>query len=59
MNKDDIRNNIIEFNKYRDLCKYHDCLHHNEEGCKIKELVNNGIILPSRYENYIKFLNNK
>lgn len=33
-------------------CKFSDCKHINEIGCKIKEDVENGIILQSRYDNY-------
>lgn len=56
MKKDDIRDNFIEFNKYRDNCEYKDCMHVNEIKCAIKENVNNGNILKSRYENYLKFI---
>ncbi len=57
MKKEDIRDNMIEFNLYKDKCKYRDCMHLKEEDCEIKRLVNEGIILKSRYENYIKFVN--
>lgn len=57
MKKEDIRDNMIEFNLYKDKCKYRDCMHIKEEDCEIKRLVNEGIILKSRYENYIKFIN--
>lgn len=54
MKKEDIKNNFIEFNNYS--CKYKDCMHIKEEDCNIKELVNKGKILESRYENYKKFI---
>lgn len=57
MKKEDIRDNMIEFNLYKDKCKYRDCMHIKEEDCEIKRLVDKGIILKSRYENYIKFVN--
>ena len=56
MTKSDIRDNFIEFNEYRDLCEYKDCMHVNERLCAIKENVENGNILKSRYENYLKFI---
>ncbi len=59
MTKEDIRDNFIEFNKYRDLCEYKDCMHNNETICSIKEKVSNGEIIQSRYDNYIKFINEK
>ena len=56
MKKSDIRDNFIEFNLYREKCKYKDCMHDMEDDCYIKELVKDGIILKSRYENYINFI---
>lgn len=37
-------------------CKYNPCFHLQEPGCKIKEEVDNGHILKSRYDNYLLFL---
>ena len=51
----DIRDNFIEFNEYKDLCEYRDCMHLDEVNCGIK---NNDKILNSRYENYLNFLKN-
>ena len=59
MNKEDIRDNFIEFNKYRDECKYRDCMHIKEDNCKIKELVNEGIINEERYIEYVDFIKEK
>ncbi len=56
MSKEDIRDNFVEFNNYKDKCKYRDCMHLNESECMIKELVEDGTILKSRYENYTKFI---
>lgn len=53
MKKSDIRDNFIEFNKYKDECKYRDCMHIKEDNCNIK---NNPNILKSRYDNYLKFI---
>lgn len=55
MDKESIKNNMKEFNKY--TCKYKDCMHINEDECEIKEQVKKGIILKSRYNNYVKFIN--
>ena len=59
MSNSDIRDNFVEFNLYRDKCEYKDCMHRNEDNCEIKKLVNNGTILESRFDNYIKFIENK
>jgi len=53
MTKEDIRDNFIEFNIYKENCKYRDCMHLNEDECGIK---NNENIINSRYENYKNFI---
>ena len=40
--------------KFRDDCKYSDCLHINEDGCNV--LNNIDKIDPSRYESYLAFI---
>lgn len=55
MKNEDIRDNFIEFNKYRDKCEYKDCMHISETNCEIKRQLENNNILNSRYENYLKF----
>lgn len=54
--KSDIRDNMIEFNEYKEGCKYKDCMHIKENDCNIKNMVEKNIILKSRYENYKKFV---
>lgn len=56
MNKNDIKDNFIEFYENQDKCKYQDCMHIKEDGCYIKKLVEDKIILDSRYDNYKKFI---
>ena len=56
MTNSDIRDNFIEFNEYRDECEFRNCTHTHEKKCKIKKKVEDGTILKSRYENYIKFI---
>ena len=55
MTKSDIRDNFVEFNKYRDYCEYKDCMHNTELNCEIKRQVGKNI-LSSRYNNYLKFI---
>ena len=59
MTKEDIRDNFIEFNEYKYECKYRDCMHVNEDDCEIKRKVKENIIIKSRYENYVKFIEEK
>lgn len=56
MTTSDIRDNFIEFNEYKEGCKYRDCMHDKEDECAIKEELKNSNILRSRYENYIHFI---
>lgn len=56
MNKNDIKDNFVEFFKNQDKCKYKDCLHIKEDGCYIKELVEEEKIRRTRYDNYKKFI---
>ena len=60
MTSSDIRDNFIEFNKYRAECKYKDCMHNKElvSECKIKSEIGKSI-LKSRYDNYLKFIEGK
>lgn len=44
-----------EMFKYRDYCKYKDCLHINEDGCAVLQNIED--IDESRYESYIEFVN--
>lgn len=57
MTKIDIRDNMKEMFNNLEYCKYSDCMHINEDGCKVINLVNNNIILQSRYNNYKSFIN--
>ena len=59
MTKEDIRDNFMEIFKYGHECLYRDCMHLKEPDCKIKMLVEEGIILKSRYEHYLKFMQSK
>lgn len=56
MKKEDIRDNFIEFNEYKDNCKFRDCMHKNENICEIKKKVEEEKIIKSRYENYLNFI---
>ena len=49
---DNVPVNFIDFFELSDYCKFRTCTHINEPKCKVKELVDSGKILPSRYENY-------
>lgn len=50
---DDVYNIRFAFYEFdNNACKFRDCKHLNEIGCNVKEQVEAGTILKSRYENY-------
>jgi len=52
----EIRDNMKEMFDNLEFCKYTDCKHIKEDGCRIIELVKSGKILTSRYNNYRSFI---
>lgn len=52
--KKDIQKGFIEIDQVK--CPYQDCMHLHEEECIVKELVNLGKILDSRYLTYQKLM---
>jgi ribosome biogenesis GTPase len=49
---DNVPINFVDFFELSNQCKFRGCTHINEPKCKVKEEVENGNILPSRYFNY-------
>ena len=45
-----------EMEQYQGQCRFNGCLHDQEPGCAIKEALPDGVIEPSRYQQYIEFL---
>ena len=54
ISKEELKFTFVEFDNSD--CKFRDCLHKKEVGCKVKEMVEKKEILQSRYDNYLKFL---
>ena len=52
----DIRDNMKEMFDNLHECKYRDCMHVKEDGCRVKEMVEDNVILLSRYDNYKYFV---
>ncbi len=44
------------FSSYIGQCKFANCLHHDEPGCKIKEDVQEGVMPETMYETYLLLL---
>ncbi|MEO0202761.1 MAG: (d)CMP kinase [candidate division WOR-3 bacterium] len=55
MKKSEVKNYFREFKNYK--CAFRDCLHIKEDGCLVREAVNEGKIHKSRYLNYLKIIN--
>lgn len=54
--KSEIKNNFLEFRKNSSKCKFNNCEHINEPKCEIKKLLESGEISKSRYDNYLKIV---
>ena len=53
--KKELKNLFVEFKDYP--CRFKDCLHqHNSLDCGVREASLNNEILPSRYDSYLKML---
>ncbi len=50
--KQNLQYDFREFKKYSGQCRFADCAHIKEPGCVVSEAVNNGLIMPSRYQSY-------
>jgi len=51
---EEIEKSFFEFRNLK--CKFNNCRHEKEKGCKVIEEKNKGKILESRYENYLRFI---
>lgn len=54
----EIQDYFKEFDKWKEQCKYRDCLHFNEpyESCLVKQGVTSGLIDKDRYESYLRII---
>ena len=50
----EIRDSFVEFRSR--ICEYRDCMHDKEINCAVKKDVSDGVILKSRYDNYLTFI---
>ncbi len=52
----DLKEYYPEIKKFDDGCRFADCLHFKEPNCIIKDAVNEGLISQTRYNNYVRLL---
>lgn len=50
---EELKHFFPEFVQYEELCRFRDCMHENEPGCRIKQAVSEGEIAKCRYEDYL------
>lgn len=56
IDKEELQHLFPEFEEFKDGCKFNNCVHYKEPGCTVKQKVESGQINKSRYEFYIKTL---
>ncbi len=52
----DLASYFRELDSLAGECRFNNCLHRGEKECAVKDAVNEGLIAPSRYQNYISIL---
>lgn len=55
--KDELKFAFPEFEEYFATCKFNSCNHVCEQGCRVIEAVEQGIIPRSRHESYVRMYN--
>lgn len=54
MQKNGINRTFQDIEQYLGMCKFTNCTHTNEPGCKILEVIENGELSKERFEEYLK-----
>jgi len=54
---DSLLNYFIEFRPFLGYCRFRDCSHQHEPGCKIQEAIAAGDISQQRFDSYLHILN--
>jgi ribosome biogenesis GTPase / thiamine phosphate phosphatase len=53
---EEVEGYFVEFRPFIALCRFPDCTHTHETGCRVKQAVTDGMISPVRYESYLRML---
>jgi ribosome biogenesis GTPase len=56
LERDSLNHHFPEFFRRLSNCKFHNCVHHKEPGCAVREAVEDGEVAESRYRNYLEML---
>jgi ribosome biogenesis GTPase len=54
VSEEEVADCFVEFRPFIGECTYSDCLHIDEEGCAIRQAVEDGLINESRYKSYVR-----
>ncbi len=54
--KEEVRDYFPELRAFQNQCRFNNCLHVHEPGCKVREAVEEGTISASRYLNYVSIV---
>ncbi len=49
-----LRERFADIEKLAGQCKYHDCKHGSDDGCAIRQAMENGVLTSGRFEGFIK-----
>jgi len=52
--KERLQHDFRDFKKYTGSCRFTDCAHLKEPGCALREALDKGLIMPSRYRSYVR-----
>jgi ribosome biogenesis GTPase len=56
LERDTLHHHFPEFFRRLPACKFHNCIHHKEPGCAVREAVEAGEVARSRHANYLEML---
>ena len=56
LTKEEITRGFYEIYEASKLCRFSNCNHKDDEGCNVVSMISDGEISKSRYNNFIKFL---
>lgn len=59
MNRADLDYYFVDFRPFLSKCRYPDCVHLQEPDCAVKAAVEEGAIVPWRYDSYVKLYNDQ
>jgi ribosome biogenesis GTPase len=56
LDRADLAKHFPEIRSLAGECRFLNCLHHKEPDCAVKQALDKGLIVASRYRNYLSFL---